>query len=78
MFQINFVLKNFKWKIYYFKNVDSFKSQNYWNPKIKIDNALGECKTELTYNVDFQNDVYVINETRKIKGTFIETLGINK
>ena len=58
--------------------MENFKPQDYWNPNIEIENALGECKTEITYKIDSQNGVHVINETRKIKGTFLETLGINK
>ncbi|XP_055959433.1 cys-loop ligand-gated ion channel isoform X2 [Patella vulgata] len=50
----------------------------YWNPKLSIENTIGDPKEVVRYRVVFNNrgDAFV-SEKRTIKGTFMENLELN-
>ena len=59
-----------------FQNPDEIKFDKYWNPKIYIDNTLGEPKETITNTVVYDTnkwEAYIV-ERRRVKGTFLENL----
>jgi hypothetical protein len=59
------------------QNDQSIAWDKFWNPKIVIDNAVGDPKevtsTSVVYDTTKNWEAFVI-ERRRVKGTFMETL----
>ena len=48
------------------------KNYKYWNPKLYIENALEDTKQQITYDVQLENDKFIVTELRIVKGVFWE------
>ena len=55
------------------------KWENYWNPKLYIDNTVGDPKETIWKTVVFNsNQEAFIYERRRIKGVFLENMELNQ
>lgn len=54
---------------------ENFDFSRVWNPKVYIDNVLGEPKRTFNTTVEYDaNDEAYVVERRRVKGTFLETM----
>jgi hypothetical protein len=54
---------------------ENFNFDRVWNPKVYIDNIIGEPKRIFNHQVEYEGEgeAYVV-ERRRVKGTFMETM----
>jgi hypothetical protein len=58
-----------------FQDVENIDFSKYWNPRLFVDNTLGEPKEELWQSVQFDDSGQAnMVEKKRIKGTFQENL----
>ncbi|ESN99603.1 hypothetical protein HELRODRAFT_176768 [Helobdella robusta] len=58
------------------KNID-FSS--YWNPRLFVENIIGDPKVSVTYNVTFDRDhLATVVEIRRVNGSFFEFMELNQ
>jgi len=51
----------------------------YWNPKLYVENAIGELKSSISRCVQYDSEgLATVCETRLISGTFFEFMELNK
>ena len=60
------------------QELDKLALQEYWNPKLYVENLNRSDKTDsyLLADLDENKEVYII-ERKKIRGVFLETLELN-
>src|SRR6218665_18476 len=60
-------------------NLNDIKYDNFWNPKLSITNWLSDPKETIWYTVIVNSmQEALICERRRVKGTFLENLELNK
>lgn len=61
------------------QNTEQVKWKKYWNPRLYMDNCVGDPKETIWYSVLFnsRHEAYVV-ERRRVKGTFVQTLQLTQ
>ena len=49
-----------------------------WNPKLQVENALGEPNETCWYTVLYEEGLAFVLEKRRIKGNFLEFMELNQ
>ena len=63
----------------YFQDPEEIDWTNYWNPKVYIENTLGELKESVWYSLTFTPaGEAVVYEKRRVKGSFMENLELKE
>lgn len=53
--------------------------ENYWNPKLFVENIYGEAKESVWYTLTFdENEKATVIERRRINGSFFEYMELNQ
>ena len=61
------------------QNIDTIDWDNYWNPRIYVENNLGEPKETIWQTLMFNNHgEATVYERRRIKGCFLENLELDE